>query len=294
MRSKVLFALVLLVAFPLAANVRQEMIVSTDWLAERLDGRVIVVEVGTKDDYDRGHIPGARLLQRRSLLVEVEGIPNELPSESEIEQLLTGLGIGEEKRVVFYSRQPLLATRAWFTLDYYGHGHRASVLDGGFAKWIAEGKPASAEEPAISPDRFGARRNPSAVTSFKVMKELIRSRNVLGDSLIAIDARPEPNYRGDTPGEGIYRAGHIPGAINIPWGRNLTGTNDDAVFRSADELRDLYTRYKVTRGATVVVYCRTGVEASMTYFVLRYLGLDASLYDGSFIEWSDDAGTPVV
>ncbi|MGZ5494887.1 MAG: sulfurtransferase, partial [Thermoanaerobaculia bacterium] len=107
-------------------------------------------------------------------------------------------------------------------------------------------------------------------------------------------ARPVTGYHGEVAGEGVDRAGHIPGAFNVPWERNLTGTTDDAVFRKAEELRGLYDAYKVTKSTTVIAYCRTGVEASMTYFVLRYLGFDPTLYDGSFVEWSNDAGTPVV
>jgi thiosulfate/3-mercaptopyruvate sulfurtransferase len=126
------------------------------------------------------------------------------------------------------------------------------------------------------------------------MSILVRTRGSLGESLVTIDARPETFYRGNTPGQGVGRAGHIPGAINIPWSRNLTSTNDDALFRSPDELRSLYSAYKIGRGTTVITYCRTGVEASMTYFVLRYLGLDPVLYDGSFIEWSNSGATPVV
>jgi len=89
----------------------------------------------------------------------------------------------------------------------------------------------------------------------------------------------------------VARAGHIPGAITVPWQRNLT---DEALFRSNNELRSLYAERGVNRDATVITYCRTGVEASMTYFVLRYLGFDASLYDGSFVEWSNDDNAPVV
>lgn len=285
----------LLVAFPAAAQTaRKDMIVSTDWLAERLDGQVIVIEVGDKIDYDKGHIPSARLIERRVLLVDVDRIPSEVPGVVAFEQLLSRLGVGEEKRIVFYSRQPLLATRAWFTLDYLGQGHRAAVLNGGYGRWVAEGKSVTTDVPVYEPVTFTARPNPVALTTLPAMKVLVRGRRSLGASLVIIDARPERSYRGDFPGAGVDRPGHIPGAINVFWQKNLAGSSDDALFRSDAELSALYGDLGVTKGTTVITYCRTGVEASMTYFVLRYLGYDPSLYDGSYVEWTRDDSTPVV
>ncbi len=273
---------------------RREMIVSTGWLASHLDGRVVVIEVGNKDDYETAHIPTARLLERHELLAMVDGVPDEIPPLQSLEAVFAKLGVGEEKRVVFYSRDPLLATRAWFTFDYLGHGHRASVLNGGFVRWTAEGKATTTEVPDVAAATFTASPNPSAITTLTAMKTLVRTRGSLGPALLMIDARPDVSYRGDHAGAGIDRAGHIPGAVNVYWRRNLDGPNDDALFRSDDELRNLYEKLGANRGTTIVAYCRTGLEASMTYFVLRYLGFDPSLYDGSFVEWSCDPDTPVI
>ena len=206
---------------------------------------------------------------------------------------MTGLGCGDRTRIVFYSRDPLLATRAWFTLDYLGHGHRASVLNGGFARWAAEGRAVSQDVPLFEPAEFNASPNRGSLTELKVMQVLVRQRSQLGNSLVMIDARPESHYRGQVESAGVDRAGHVPGAVNVPWRRNLDGSGDDALFRGEDELRAMYEKLGITRGTTVISYCRTGVEASMTYFVLRYLGFDPSLYDGSFVEWSA-RDTPVV
>lgn len=287
-------AMLILVALPVASqNTRREMIVSSDWLSSRLDGKVLLVDVADKDEYEKGHIPSARLLEKKKLLVDVNGVPNEVPPVADFEALMTGLGIGDEKRIVLYSRDPLLATRAWFTLDYMGHGTRASVLDGGFAGWVADGKQVATDVPVFEPVPFHASPNQAAITNLKVMKTLIQARSALGDSLAVIDARPRENYRGELAGTGVARPGHIPGAINVFWQENLKGQGNNAKFRSDDELRALYTKLGVNRGTTVITYCRTGVEASMTYFVLRYLGFDPSLYDGSFVEWSGNHDTPV-
>jgi thiosulfate/3-mercaptopyruvate sulfurtransferase len=284
-------SLVLCTAGSLSAAVRSEMIVSTEWLAERLGGEVMVVDVGDRADYEKGHIPGARLLERKSILVEEEGVPNELPSILDLAGVMSGIGLGDRGRIVLYSREPLLATRAWFTLDYLGHGHRVSILDGGYGKWSAEGRATSTASPVFRPEFFTPDVKDSAVTTFKAMQEIVRWRSQLAESLLIIDARPSSQYRGATPGRDVARdrAGHIPAAINIPWERNLAG--EGGVFQSPVELQKLYAG--VDRGKTVITYCRSGMEASMTYFVLRYLGLDPSLYDGSFIQWSNEA-TPVV
>ncbi|HEV8660157.1 MAG TPA: sulfurtransferase [Thermoanaerobaculia bacterium] len=293
-RSPILFVLTLLIAAPAFSQAtRSDMIVSTEWLAQRLDGQVIVVEVGEKSDYGHGHIPSARLLERRSLLVRVDNIPNEVPPVAELEALLTRLGVGDQSRVVFYSCEPLLATRAWFTFDYLGQGQRASVLNGGYARWIAEGRTITTDVPKFEPATFTADPNRAALTTLSAMKAMVRGRRSLGKSLVMIDARPDMSYRGQFAGAGVYRAGHIPGATNIYWQRNLTDLSDGALFRSDDQLRALYENAGVTKETTVITYCRTGVEASMTYFVLRYLGFDPSLYDGSFVEWSGDEDTPV-
>lgn len=284
-----------LIALPAAAQLtRREMIVSTEWLAERVDGQVIVIDVSDKDDYNRGHIPSARLLEKRTLMVQVDGIPNEVPPASDFEQVMTALGVGDRTRVVFYSRDPLLATRAWFTFDYFGHGHRASVLNGGLGRWLSEGRKISTDVPLFQPAAFNARPNDVALTTLKVMTLLVRQRGDFGGSLVVIDARPEKSYHGQVAGAGVDRPGHIPGAFSIPWQRNLEGIAEDARFRSDDELRALYANRGVKRETTVIAYCRTGVEAAMTYFVLRYLGYDASLFDGSYVEWTRDDATPVV
>ena len=138
-RTFFLAMLFLIVALPvMSQSTRRDMIVSTSWLSERLTGQVIVIEVGDKSSYDVGHIPTARLLERATLMRDIDNVPNEIPPAADFEAAMTALGAGNKTRVVFYSRDPILATRAWFTFDYFGQGHRASVLNGGYAKWVAE------------------------------------------------------------------------------------------------------------------------------------------------------------
>ena len=121
-----------------------------------------------------------------------------------------------------------------------------------------------------------------------MLKELVRNHKVLDSSLVVIDARPPQYFRGQEPGSAVARAGHIPGAVNVPWNENLT-TGVVPRLLPELELRELYARAGVSAKSTNIVYCRTGVQASLSYFVLRYLGYNAALYDGSYVEWSHDA-----
>lgn len=281
-------------ALLLATVSSNPMVVSSEWLAQHLEDRlVVVVEVGSRADYEQSHIPGARFIAASDIVADCDGIPNELPDQEQLIATFTAAGIGDWKRVVLYSRNPLLATRAWFTLDYLGHGSRVSVLDGGFERWEQAALPVAKEPSVAAPAEFTIAERPYSIMKLEEMKELIHRRANMLSKLITIDARQPRFYSGDIAGEGIVRAGHIPDAISIPWTANLSSEHPP-LLRPADELRQIYTNAGVTREAIVITYCRTGVEASMTYFVLRYLGFDVALYDGSFIEWSRSKSTSVV
>lgn len=110
--------------------------------------------------------------------------------------------------------------------------------------------------------------------------------------LVLIDARPFEEFAGVEPGMGVTRPGHIPTAQQVCWTENLTG-DTQPIFRSAEELRRLYATVGLENRGVPIVYCRTGMQASLTYFVLRYLGYEPALYDGSFIEWSANSEAPV-
>jgi thiosulfate/3-mercaptopyruvate sulfurtransferase len=289
---RIFFILLALFALPLAADaVRTDMLVSTDWLAAN-PAKAVVLEVGSQDGYAAGHIPGARLLLTTELVVPRNGTPNELPAVDELEALFTRLGTGDRERIVLYSRDPILAARAWFTLDYLGHGRRASVLDGGLAKWTAEQRPVTADVPAFEPAPFHANVKPAAVSQFKAVKELVRFREVLGKDLVILDARAPEQFSGQEAGPDVYRAGHIPGAKNVPWGENLTA-GEIARYLPERELRELYTKAGVTARSTNVLYCRTGMQAAVNYFALRYLGFEVTLFDGSYVEWTRDGSTQI-
>jgi thiosulfate/3-mercaptopyruvate sulfurtransferase len=276
--------IVFLLTLPLyAQRVQEQMLVSPDWLQPRL-GTVTVLHIGDAASYDARHIPGAVLIEMSSLVTQRDGTPNELPSVEALERTFRAAGVGATGRIVVYSVDPLLAARAWFTLDYLGQGGRASLLDGGLTKWVAAGYAVSTEKPSPRPGSFAARPVPQTVTRLATLREIVRLREQLGPSLVLIDARSPEQYYGDEAGPDVSHPGHIPGAMNIPYTSNF---DSSGALRSVADLRTLYHGAGVTRDSGNIVYCRTGMQASMTYFVLRYLGYDATLYDGSFIEWSN-------
>lgn len=283
------FAAVVLLALPLhAQRVQEQMLVSPDWLQRRL-GTVTVLHVGDAESYKARHIPGAALIETSSLLVQRGDAPNELPAVDALERVFRAAGVNASGRIVVYSIDPLHAARAWFTLDYLGQARRVSLLDGGLEKWMAAGYAVSTEVTPPCAGSFDARPVPQTVIRLAAMREVVRVREQVGTRLTLIDARPPEQFSGEEAGAGVPRPGHIPGAVNVPMALNLDA---GGALRSVADLRAIYHRAGVTRRSTNIVYCRTGMQASLTYFVLRYLGYDATLYDGSFVEWSN-AGEPI-
>jgi thiosulfate/3-mercaptopyruvate sulfurtransferase len=285
----------------LAAVVQPDMIVSTDWLAGRLnDPNVIVVEIGERPDFQFGdratfsgnHIPGSRFISRHEILVTREGVPDELPPVAELEKVFTRAGLGNQSHIVIYSSEPLLASRMWFTLDYLGHGQRASILDGGLQKWRAEGRRVEWNRRGFPIARFTANVDPSKLITRTDMASAITTGNYYGKPVVVVDARPPYQYMGWKRGAAVAKAGHIPEAECFPWTAHLT-SDHPRVLRDDTALREMYASVGATKESRLIVYCRTGVEASMNYFVLRHLGYDVVLYDGSYVEWSKSPDAPV-
>jgi thiosulfate/3-mercaptopyruvate sulfurtransferase len=259
------------------------LLVTTYQLASRLnDPRTVVVHVGRdRASYDAGHIPGAQFLPLSSIVTERGGIPNELPAPEQLEAAFEGVGVSDQSRVVLYGDLAgLLAARAFFTLDYLGKTD-AALLDGGLEQWRAENRPV---ETAASAARRGAL---TVRLRADILADADFVRGQLGNdsTVVLIDARPPAEFTGDTPGEGVTRPGHIPGAHNIFWRTSLV-SETDLRLRSPEVLAAAYTLADAAQGDTVITYCRTGVQASHAYFVARYLKRPVRMYDGSFIDWS--------
>ncbi len=278
---------------PAATKVRTEMLVSTDWLAKHQTDKNVVVLHVTRDrkTYDEGHIPGARFLALGELLTTRDGIANELPPVAQLQAVFEKLGIGDEGRVILYGdNSGLAAARAFVTLDYLGHGQRAALLDGGLEKWKAEKRQLETQTVKTESARFTPRLRTDVIAKLDAMRDLSWvATNVTESSVAIIDARPEEQY----VGAANSRSGHIPGASNVFWMQHLTNATD-LTMKPAADLKKLYEAVGLKPGQQAIAYCNTGIQASQTYFTLKYLGYDVKMYDGSFTEWSKAEGAPVV
>lgn len=294
MRFRHLFAVAaVLVASAAGAEPRADLLVSTEWLGGHLRDRgVTVVEIGERSSFEKEHIPGARLVALADLVAVRNDLPNELPPVDVLERAFRAAGVPDHGRIILYSRDLLAAARAFFTLDYLGCSFGVALLDGGFARWKAEECPLESGPPRASLSQFTARPRPDVLVNIGMLRLLKKAGPMRSSALAIVDARPPEAYHGSEVASGVSRPGHIPGAVNVPWSRNLK-TGDAPVFRPVDELRALYRDAGVDERATVITYCRTGIQASLDYFVLRVLGRDVSLYDGSYVEWNCADDTPV-
>jgi thiosulfate/3-mercaptopyruvate sulfurtransferase len=260
-----------------------ELLVSTQQLAGRLnDPRTVIVHVGRdRAGYDAGHIPGARFLPLSSIVTERDGLANELPAPEQLEAAFEGVGVSDASRVVLYGDLAgLAAARAFFTLDYLGKTD-AALLDGGLEQWRAESRPLETAAPAARAGSLTVRLRPDIV----VNADEVRAQLGNDSTYVIIDARPPAEYRGEVAGDGVTRPGHIPGAHNIFW-RTALVSETDTRLRSPQVLAAAYTLADAAQGDTVIVYCRTGVQASHAYFVARYLERAVKMYDASFVDWS--------
>ncbi|MGH9753578.1 MAG: sulfurtransferase [Blastocatellia bacterium] len=278
---------------PAQPRVRSEMLVSTDWLAKRLNDRdVFVIHVAAeRKHFDDGHIPGARFLSSKEILTTRNGVANELPAVVDLRKVFEQLGVGDTGRIVIYGENPgLLAARVYFTLDYLGHGDRAALLDGGIEKWKAEKLPVETPAAKIEPAKFTPRLRPQIIAGLDAMRDLSRAAANAADAEVAIiDARPEEQYVGNQ----TQRGGHIPGAVNVYWLTHLL-SRENPTMKSPSELSKIYEAAGLKAGQKALTYCNTGMQASHAYFTLKYLGYDAMMYDGSFSEWIAAEGAQVV
>ena len=274
---------------------RPEALISTDWVEEHLDDpSVVIVEVNTdlQAGYLQGHVPGA---VGWSLHTDLEDqARRDIPTISKLEDLLGRSGIDNQTTVVLYGDgNNRSATWAFWVLKYYRHND-ARLMNGGRAKWMAEGRPVSTEPAGPEPKRYRA-GVPDA--TLRATKEYI-VRNLHNPSLKLLDTRTQEEYAGlptsaaGSPQADIYRKGRIPGAIHVPWDE---GATEDGTFLPADQLGRMYGEKGLTPDDEVVAYCRLGVRASYSWFVLKYLmGYDrVRNYDGSWTEWGNSVGVPI-
>lgn len=275
-------------------------LISTDELARELADPTLVlvdcrhnlsdVEAGERA-YLASHLPGARFMHMdRELSGERTGTNGRhpLPDVAALSADLSRVGIDASKQVVAYDQNNgMWASRLWWLLHWLGH-EAAAVLDGGIDKWIAEGRPTTADMPRVEPARFVAMAPRPVASSADILLHL---RDRASNPLTIVDARAPERFRGDIePLDPV--AGHIPGAINRPYGANLTPRG---TFKPADLLR---SEFEAQLGAaplsSVVHQCGSGVTACHNVLAMAVAGLPGSrLYPGSWSEWVSDPAHPV-
>jgi thiosulfate/3-mercaptopyruvate sulfurtransferase len=276
-----------------AQDVPAETVVSADWLEENLASpNVRVIEVSVVPGvYERGHIPGAVNFVWHTDFVDT--VQRNIVSKERFEELARAAGINDDTTVVLYgdNNNWFAAWGAWI-FNVYG-AQDVRILDGGRVKWEADGRALE-----VAPPTFEAGSFTAADANGDIRALLPEVLDVVEGETAAqlIDIRGPREFSGEIfAPEGVQelsvRAGHIPGAINVPWGQNV---NEDGTFKTADELRALYTSFGVDGTQPIVTYCRIGERASLTWFVLsEILGYDVAVYDGSWTEWGNSVGVPV-
>ncbi len=276
--------------------VRSEMLVSTSWLERHLNDRnLVVLYVGhDRGEFDSGHIPGSRFVRLDDLVEQHKDSLNELPPVDDLQATFESLEVGDESRVVLTGdRGGVLAARAYFTLDYLGHGDHAALLDGGLEKWIAESRKTTTDDPRPAQTHFTPHVQPGILVSTAQMRKASLAVSKGGSDYVLLDARPLAEYTGMVNSEAVSRAGHIVGSQSLYW-KELVRSDANPQLLDPELLQQKFMRAGAGPDKSVITYCRTGMQSSFTYFVAKYLGYRAAMYDGSVYEWVRAASNELV
>ncbi|TBV09378.1 sulfurtransferase [Phytopseudomonas dryadis] len=271
-----------------------EFLVSTDWLEKNLDNpKVRIIEVSVVPGvYERGHIPGAVNLAWHSDLVDP--VKRDIASQENLQSLLRKAGVSSDTTTILYgdNNNWFAAWGAW-VFDVYGV-QNVKLLDGGRVKWEAEKRTLSNR--ASTP--------PAGDVTLKAANQALRA--YLPDVLAVaeqrsdaklVDIRSPDEFNGKVfAPQGVQelavRAGHVPGAVNVPWGEAVAA---DGTFKSANELKQIYAAVGIDGSKPIITYCRIGERSSHTWFALKkILGYEVRNYDGSWTEYGNAVGVPVV
>src|SRR5213595_3775496 len=275
------------------AGYAKDVLVETDWVQDHLDDESIrIVEVDENPAlYEEAHIPGAIGFDWKKDLQDQ--VKRDFLGPKEFGQLMGSRGISNDHTIVLYGdRNNWFAAYTYWYFLYHGHD-KVKLMNGPRDKWISEGRETSTEVPDY----------PAATFEAKPGEESIRARRdevleALDSGTSLVDVRSPQEYSGELIAmagyeqEGAQRSGHIPGAASVPWSQAV---REDGTFKSADELRELYTGKGVLHGEPIIAYCRIGERSAHTWFVLHeLLGKDdVKNYDGSWTEWGNLVDVPI-
>jgi thiosulfate/3-mercaptopyruvate sulfurtransferase len=269
-------------------------VVNADWLEQNIDNpKVRIVEVSTEPGlYERGHIKNAAKIVWHTELVDT--VNRDIASAKNFQKLAQKIGINKDTTIVLYGDKNnwFAAWGAWL-FNIYG-ATDVRILDGGRVKWEKDGRALTTAVPAFKAGNFTTRVADKSLRATLLQDVLpVAKKRVKAD---LIDIRGADEFSGKifaAPGfqELAVRAGHIPGAINVPWGQNV---NADGTFKTVAELKKLYADKGVDGKQNIITYCRIGERSSLTWFVLsEILGYNVKNYDGSWTEYGNSVGVPI-
>lgn len=273
---------------PEAGYARPDLLAEPAWLWEhRNDANLRIIDCGPPDAYRRAHIPGAVGLPVHNFLKADAELVHVMPADG-FAELMSALGVSAATTVVAYDGEGgTPAARMWAVLRHYGHD-AAMVLNGGWHRWLAEGRAATMTPSAPPRGAFVSRPGGALLCGLDEVRASID-----GGSTRIVDARSDAEWLG-TNSRGNARAGHVPGAIHLEWEDFLTD-DDQRVFRPAAELRPMLRAAGVLPESDVITYCQGGIRAAHLAFVLTLLGYEhVRIYDGSMREWANRDDTPLV
>lgn len=256
-----------------------EWLADAAWLRDRLNDPILkIIALTPAGEFEAGHIPGAAQIDWPALEIVETGEPSVERWRSDVERLLTDLGVRRDQTVVVYDGGTLYAVRLWWILHQLGHAD-VRILNGGLPAWVEAGGELAtgSAEPEPAPEPYVGEPDEAAIATLAEVEAALDDPDV-----VLVDAR--------SPEE--YAAGHIPGAINVEFARNAEA-DQPRYWKSSAELREMYASLGITPEKRVIPYCTSGVRSAATYFTLRLIGYErVELFTGSWQEWSSHPELP--